>query len=175
MCITYHATNFMQATGTGVKHVNISGTPQGSLISSGCEATNTHLDFTFSVPPTCPIRVKLYFADTTGADRKLRIFANGDQLNSEFDVGATGSGGATLDVDVNSPDTGLLELSLVPSAGSAAALISGIQVYARQECPKSPSKFLSTTGVAFRMCCRFRMRMDSMTRSCRLSHTVVSR
>lgn len=138
----------MQATGTGVKHVNISGAPEGSLISSGCEATDTHLDFTFSLPPTCPVRVKLYFADSTGTDRKLKVYINGDRLNSEFDVGATGSSGATLDVDVNSPDTGLLELSLVPSSGSAPALVSGIQLYARKECPKPASKFVGTTGNA---------------------------
>lgn len=141
-----HTRPILQATGTGVRHLNVTGTPEGSLLSSACEATNTHLDFTFSVPPECPVRVKLYFADSTGSARKVKVYANGDQLNNEFDVGATGSGGATLDVDVNSLDTGLLELSLVPSTGSAPALVNGIQVYARQECPKSVSKFLDTTG-----------------------------
>eukprot|EP00892_Ulva_mutabilis_P000625 jgi/Ulvmu1/10563/UM065_0017.1 len=134
------------AAGTPVRYVNVSGTPAGSLISSACEATSTHLDFTFSVPPSCAIRIKLYFADSTGSNRKVKIFANGDALQDEFDVGATGSGGATLDVDVNSPDTGLLELSLVPGTDSAPAMVSGVQIYAKQECPKSVSKFQETTG-----------------------------
>lgn len=149
-----HTATSVQATGTGVKYVNNTGPVAGSLISSACEATKSHLDFTFSVPPTCPLRIKFYFADSSGSNRKLRVFAKGDPLQNEFDVGATGGKGAILDVDVNSADTGLLELSLVPTGDSAPAMVSGIQIYAKQDCPKPVSKVLETTGASCTLAAR---------------------
>eukprot|EP00892_Ulva_mutabilis_P000623 jgi/Ulvmu1/10561/UM065_0015.1 len=151
------------ATGTSVQHIENLHAPDGSVLSYACEALNRHLDFTFAVPPGCPLHVKMHFADPTGTTRILQAYANDKQAESEYDIGALGSDGGILAVDVQSSDTGLLELALIPSDGSGPALISGIQIYATQECPGPVSKVFETTEevdtaedaalVVYRMAC----------------------
>lgn len=90
----------------------------------------------------------MYFADPTDTPRTLRIHTNGRPLESEYDVSANGSGGGTLDTDLLSLDTGLLQLSFIPVDGSGPALISGIQIYATKECPKPVAQVFETTGAS---------------------------
>ena len=136
----------MQATSTNVQHIENFAGPEGSLLSHACEALNNHLDFTFAVPARCPLHIKMYFADPTGIARKLQAYVDGEKVSPEIDIGALGSSGGTSDVNAQSAETGLLELALIPSQGSGPALISGIQVYATQECPKEVTKVFESTG-----------------------------
>lgn len=142
----------MQAAGTGVRHIQNLGVPEGTVLSYACEALDSHLDFTFAVPPSCPLHIKMYFADPTETTRKLRSYADGKQVGEEYDVGSLGSTGGIFAVDVQSSDTGLLELALIPSEGSGPSIISGLQVYAAEECPKPDSKVFETTGASLRRC-----------------------
>ena len=144
----------VQAAGTSVRHLQNAAAPEGSLFSSACEATSTHLDFTFAVPPECSLQVRMYFPDPTDTPRTIQVYANGSPTDSVYDLSATGTSSGTLDMYVMSPATGLLALSLMPVDGSGPALISGMQIYAAQDCPKPVSKVFETTGVnSCYICC----------------------
>lgn len=132
----------MQASGNEINHKAVENTPEGSVLSSACEAASTSIDFVFPVPPKCPLVLRLYFADATNTTRPVSIITNNLKQGSDYNIGLSGNGGDT--VELKMPETaGLLELRIL-ALSELPAIISGLQILSTGECTQSSA--LDTTG-----------------------------
>ena len=135
----------MQASGSQIKHIPIPSTPNGSILSSSCEAVASTLNFIFTVPPACPLIVRLYFADSSTTSRLVSIITNDLKQGSDYNIGAAGDGGDMVELTVEAP-VGLLELRIEPLS-QLPAIISGIQLLKTPTCSHQGLVSLDTTGM----------------------------
>jgi hypothetical protein len=83
----------MQARGSEVQHVSVQGTPANSLLSSACQSTVGTLDFAMTVPPSCKLLLKLYFASPDSAlAQPVGVFIDDMKVGTDYDIALAGTG-----------------------------------------------------------------------------------
>ena len=125
------------------------------MLAAACQssAPSGHLEFLFAVPPSCPLELRLLFADgEDGPSRQVGIFADEARLGQNYDVASAPPQGDMLTYTFDSAETGLLDVRVVPVEEGTQARVNGIQVLASRGCPAATHAAQDTTGA--RLCGR---------------------
>lgn len=144
-----------------MKHVKVPRAQAKSVLAAACEssAPTGQLEFLFDVPPSCPLELRLLFADGgDGPSRQVGIFADSKRLGPTYNIADAPARGDMLTYTLESGEAGLLDVRVMPVEEGTKARINGMQVLVGRGCAAPNHAARDTTGARASpaMCLRWR-------------------